>query len=137
MELGLTVMLFADKRKYFMTSAFFEGFKVLVHHPEDFPEVKDKGFVVGPGQEMFVSVDAHGTIDIPTRFFFLKYELLHFRRLQHLCCPGDDPRPESVPLQRSKGTRPLQELLQVQLSHGVRLERNPKDLRMRALLLPE
>ena len=26
--MGLEVMLFADKEKYFLTSAFFEGFKV-------------------------------------------------------------------------------------------------------------
>lgn len=59
-QLGLTVMLFANKNKYFLTSAFYEGFKLLVHHPEDFAEVREKGFVVGPGQEMFVSLGAQG-----------------------------------------------------------------------------
>jgi len=58
--MGLSVMLFADKEKYFMPSAFFEGFKVLVHHPEDFPSVKEDGFVVAPGTENFVAVDAFG-----------------------------------------------------------------------------
>ena len=28
--MGLEVMLFADKEKYFLTSAFFEGFKVNI-----------------------------------------------------------------------------------------------------------
>lgn len=53
-------MLYADLDKYFLTSAFFEGFKILVHHPEVFPEVRDKGFVLGPGQELFAAVNAHG-----------------------------------------------------------------------------
>ncbi len=57
--MGLSVMLFANKGKYFLPSAFFEGFKVLVHHPSEFPYVKDKGFVVAPGTEMFVAVDAY------------------------------------------------------------------------------
>ncbi len=82
--MGLTVMLFADVDKYYQTSAFFEGFKVsssqadfchvrvfqfkeisfqvLVHHPEDFPYVRDKGFVVPPGSELFTAVNAFGII---------------------------------------------------------------------------
>ena len=90
--MGLEVMLFADKEKYFLTSAFFEGFKVsffvslcvdniclhftqtgnpylncnlfkiYVHRPDEFPLVRDRGFALGPGQEMFVSVDAVGEI---------------------------------------------------------------------------
>lgn len=59
-KMGLTVMLFADLEKYFLTSAFFEGFKVLVHHPEEFPNVRDRGFVLGPGKEMFAQVKATG-----------------------------------------------------------------------------
>jgi hypothetical protein len=58
--MGLDVMLFANVDKYFMTSSFFEGFKVMVHHPEDFPEVKEKGMVLGPGQEMFGGISAIG-----------------------------------------------------------------------------
>lgn len=53
-------MLFADKNRYFLTSAFYEGFKILIHHPEDFASVRDRGFVVPPGVEMFVAVDAMG-----------------------------------------------------------------------------
>jgi hypothetical protein len=30
----------------------------MVHHPEDFPMVRDRGFVIGPGQEVFIAVDA-------------------------------------------------------------------------------
>ena len=33
---------------------------MLIHHPSEFPYVKDKGFVVAPGTEMFVAVDAYG-----------------------------------------------------------------------------
>lgn len=29
----------------------------MVHHPDDFPLVRDRGFVIGPGQEIFVGVD--------------------------------------------------------------------------------
>ena len=61
-KMGVTVMLFADTPQYFMTSAFFEGWKVLVHHPEDFPAVKEKGFAVSPGTETFVAVDAFDVI---------------------------------------------------------------------------
>jgi hypothetical protein len=59
-SMGLDVMLYAEIDKYFMTSAFFEGFKVLIHRPDEFPLVRDKGFALGPGQEMFVAVDAFG-----------------------------------------------------------------------------
>ncbi len=61
-SMGLSLMLYADYEKYFMTSAFFEGFKVLVHNPDEFPQVKQKGFVIGPGKEMFAAVDAFGTL---------------------------------------------------------------------------
>ena len=61
-SMGLTVMLFADKSKYYLTSAFYEGFKVMIHHPEEFPEVREKGFVLAPGSEMFVAVDARGKL---------------------------------------------------------------------------
>ena len=59
-QLGLNVMLFADIGKYYLPSSYFEGFKVLVHHPEDYPAVKEKGFAVGPGTETFIAVDAQG-----------------------------------------------------------------------------
>ena len=51
--MGLEVMLFADKESYFLTSAFFEGFKVYVHRPDEFPLVRDRGLALGTGQEMF------------------------------------------------------------------------------------
>ena len=44
-------------------------FKVLVHHPEDFPLVRDRGFVIGAGQEVFVGVDGsdvYSTLDAKT-----------------------------------------------------------------------
>ena len=37
-------------------------FKIYVHRPDEFPLVRDRGFALGPGQEMFVSVDAVGEI---------------------------------------------------------------------------
>ena len=29
----------------------------MIHHPQDFPLVRDRGFVIGPGQELFAGVD--------------------------------------------------------------------------------
>ena len=43
-------------------------FKIYVHRPDEFPLVRDRGFALGPGQEMFVSVDAVGEI-FPRRFY--------------------------------------------------------------------
>ena len=40
-----------------------------MHHPEDFPLVRDRGFVIGPGQEVFVGVDGadvYSTLDAKT-----------------------------------------------------------------------
>jgi len=68
--MGLSVMLFADTKRYFMPSAFFEGFKVLVHHPNDFPSIKEDGFAVAPGTETFVAVDAFGE-DMTTPLFLM------------------------------------------------------------------
>ena len=30
---------------------------MLIHHPEEFSQVRDRGFVLGPGTEVFVGVD--------------------------------------------------------------------------------
>lgn len=68
-ELGLSVMVDNQIEKYFLTSGSFVGSKVLVHHPEDFPLVRDRGFVIGPGQEVFVGVDGadvYSTLDAKT-----------------------------------------------------------------------
>ena len=40
-----------------------------MHHPDDFPLVRDRGFVIGPGQEAFVGVDGadvYSTLDAKT-----------------------------------------------------------------------
>ena len=36
-------------------------FQVLVHSPANFPYVRERGFLVGLGQEVIVQVDATGT----------------------------------------------------------------------------
>ena len=36
-----------------MTDPFL--LQVMIHHPQDFPLVRDRGFVIGPGQETFAS----------------------------------------------------------------------------------
>jgi hypothetical protein len=46
--------------RYFLTSGYFEGFKIYVHNPSDFPEVHSKGFLLAPGTAMYASVGATG-----------------------------------------------------------------------------
>ncbi|EFX85936.1 hypothetical protein DAPPUDRAFT_98455 [Daphnia pulex] len=43
-QMGLTVLLDAQIDDYALTSSFFHGFKVLIHHPEDQPDPSTKGF---------------------------------------------------------------------------------------------
>lgn len=51
-KMGLAVVLNADLADYSVTTGKFNGFKVLIHSPEEFPDVSDRGFVVGPGEEV-------------------------------------------------------------------------------------
>ncbi|XP_046454006.1 pickpocket protein 28-like isoform X2 [Daphnia pulex] len=57
-QMGLTVLLDAQIDDYALTSSFFHGFKVLIHHPEDQPDPSTKGFAVSPGSEVFIGVSA-------------------------------------------------------------------------------
>ncbi|XP_059352662.1 pickpocket protein 28-like [Daphnia carinata] len=57
-QMGLTVLLDAQIDDYALTSSFFHGFKVLIHHPEDQPDPSTKGFAVSPGNEVYVGVTA-------------------------------------------------------------------------------
>jgi acid-sensing ion channel, other len=50
------VLLNADIENYSITNGKFDGFKVKVHSPDEFPNVADTGFVIGPGFETFVAV---------------------------------------------------------------------------------
>ncbi|KAI9552640.1 putative amiloride-sensitive sodium channel [Daphnia sinensis] len=53
---GTCLKLDANIEDYSVTNGKFDGFKVLVHTSEEFPDVADRGFVVGPGSETFVGV---------------------------------------------------------------------------------
>ncbi|KAI9552641.1 putative amiloride-sensitive sodium channel [Daphnia sinensis] len=55
-RMGLALVLDANIEDYSVTNGKFDGFKVLVHTSEEFPDVADRGFVVGPGSETFVGV---------------------------------------------------------------------------------
>ncbi|KAI9565143.1 putative amiloride-sensitive sodium channel [Daphnia sinensis] len=55
-RMGLALVLDADIEDYSVTNGKFDGFKVLVHTSEEFPDVADRGFVLGPGSETFVGV---------------------------------------------------------------------------------
>ena len=66
-RMGLAVILNADINDYSVTNGKFDGFKVLVHSPDEFPNVADRGFVIGPGFETFVGVKvatAYSTDDV-------------------------------------------------------------------------
>lgn len=49
--MGLALVLNADVKDYSVTNGKFDGFKVLVHSQGEFPDISDRGFVVGPGEE--------------------------------------------------------------------------------------
>ncbi len=49
--MGLALVLDADTQDYTVTNGKFDGFKVLVHSPEEFADISDRGFVIGPGFE--------------------------------------------------------------------------------------
>ena len=60
-QLGLTVLLDPDKSDYIIKENNFVGFKVLVHNPYDYADVKGKGFAVGTRKEAFLAVSAQIT----------------------------------------------------------------------------
>ena len=60
-QFGLTVLLDPDKSDYFMTENNFVGFRVLVHNPYEYADVKGKGFAIGRGKEAFLAVTAQVT----------------------------------------------------------------------------
>ncbi|XP_046649315.1 pickpocket protein 28-like isoform X2 [Daphnia pulicaria] len=55
-RMGLALVIDADIEDYSVTNGKFDGFKVLIHTSEEFPDVADRGFVLGPGTETFVGV---------------------------------------------------------------------------------
>ncbi|XP_046649312.1 pickpocket protein 28-like [Daphnia pulicaria] len=57
-RMGLSLVLDADLNDCSVTSGKFDGFKVLIHSPEEFPDVAHRGFVIGLGTETFVGVKA-------------------------------------------------------------------------------
>ncbi|CAG7826654.1 unnamed protein product [Allacma fusca] len=57
---GLTLMLDTLRCDTVPTDSF-KGLRVLVHDPEEFPAVGERGFIVGPGMETQVAVTATDT----------------------------------------------------------------------------
>ena len=57
-QLGLTILLDPDIANYWVSENNFFGFRVLVHHPYEYPEVRGKGFAIGKGKEAFLAVSA-------------------------------------------------------------------------------
>ena len=59
--LGLSVLLYPDRKEYNLSMNNYYGFKVLVHSPYSFPEVTGKGFAIGEAKEVFIAVGAQYT----------------------------------------------------------------------------
>ena len=51
----VTLIINWNNALYLLFSIFSP--QVLIHHPEEFSQVRDRGFVLGPGTEVFVGVD--------------------------------------------------------------------------------
>ena len=60
--LGLSVVLYPDTRQYgSVVLNGYKGFKALIHHAQEFPEVGGKGFAIGSGKEFFIGIGAQYT----------------------------------------------------------------------------
>ena len=60
-QLGLTILLDPDIDNYQVSENNFVGYRVLVHNPYEYPEVRGKGFAVDKGKEAFLAVSAQVT----------------------------------------------------------------------------
>ena len=60
-QLGLTILLDPDKCSYYVKENNYVGFRVLVHNPYEYPDVRGKGFAIGQGKEAFLAVSAQVT----------------------------------------------------------------------------
>ena len=60
-QLGLRILLNPDIENYLVSENNFVGFRVLVHNPYEYPEVRGKGFAIGKGKEAFLAVSAQVT----------------------------------------------------------------------------
>ena len=60
-QLGLTILLDPDILNYWVSENNFVGFRVLVHHPYEYPEVRGRGFAISKGKEAFLGVSAQVT----------------------------------------------------------------------------
>ena len=92
---GLTI-LFDSLRCEAVTKNDFSGLKMLLHHPLEFPRVKEKGIAVSTGGETYVSVSAEvvqtssdtESISPDKRNCFFSHEktLLHFDKYSKPRC---------------------------------------------------
>ena len=57
---GLQVTLQSDPVDYLFTEALYDGYKILVHHPGEFPVVNEYGFALGLGAMSIYSVGIIG-----------------------------------------------------------------------------
>ncbi|XP_046452018.1 pickpocket protein 28-like [Daphnia pulex] len=62
-RMGLNLVIDANVEDYSVTTGKFDGFKVLVHGPEEFPDISDRAFVLGPGTETFVAIKGTTTFN--------------------------------------------------------------------------
>ncbi|XP_065574884.1 sodium channel protein Nach-like isoform X2 [Artemia franciscana] len=56
LNLGLTVILDSNLDDYALTTSRYNGFKILVGHSEEFPDPGKRGFLAGPGMELYTAI---------------------------------------------------------------------------------
>ncbi|XP_046452024.1 sodium channel protein Nach-like [Daphnia pulex] len=61
-RMGLSLVLDANVNDYSVTNGKFDGFKVLVHDGEQFPDISDRGFALGVGTETFAGLKGISTV---------------------------------------------------------------------------
>ena len=93
---GLRLILLTDTDDFAVTTSRFDGFRVLLHHDNDYPDIRKRGFVTGPGVETFVAVNRisiHSTTSVAQlpfekRFCYFPDEgrLRYFRNYSTSAC---------------------------------------------------
>ena len=66
---GLSLLLDADTQRYFCPSSDSEGFRMILHTPLEFPQVKDSGLAVGLEKEIFMELNPKLTLYNNIRHF--------------------------------------------------------------------
>ncbi|ESN94081.1 hypothetical protein HELRODRAFT_180249 [Helobdella robusta] len=67
-EMGLLLVLVANRSDYFIQSSFSSGYRILLHEPGEPPQMQEHGFMVNLGEEVNVALSATKTIRQPAPY---------------------------------------------------------------------